>query len=88
MLIKINKKIKIIIGNFNLKDGPSNIFDKDIILLLNEISKEVLNSSKCKQFSDLVSFGFWFLTEEIQYHDGLRSRELGQAPILLCAPNS
>ena len=32
--------------------------------------------------------GFWFLTEEIQYHDGLRSRELGQAPILLCAPNS
>ena len=31
---------------------------------------------------------FWFLTEEIQYHDGLRSRELGQAPILLCAPNS
>ena len=33
-------------------------------------------------------FSFWFLTEEIQYHDGLRSRELGQAPILLCAPNS
>ena len=31
---------------------------------------------------------FWFLTEEIQYHDGLRSRELGQDPILLCAPNS
>ena len=31
---------------------------------------------------------FLFLTEEIQYHDGLRSRELGQAPILLCGPNS
>ena len=29
-----------------------------------------------------------FLTEEIQYHDGHRSRELGQAPILLCVPNS
>ena len=29
-----------------------------------------------------------FLTEEIQYHDGLRSRELGQASILLCVPNS
>ena len=28
-------------------------------------------------------FGFWFLIEEIQYHDGLRSRELGQASILL-----
>ena len=31
---------------------------------------------------------FLFLTEEIQYHNGLRSRELGQTPILLCAPNS
>ena len=31
---------------------------------------------------------FLFLTEEIQYHDGLRSRELGQAPLLLCGPNS
>ena len=31
---------------------------------------------------------FMFLTEEIQYHDGLQSRELGQAPILLCGPNS
>ena len=29
-----------------------------------------------------------FVTEEIQYHGGLRSRELGQAPILLCVPNS
>ena len=29
-----------------------------------------------------------FVTEEIQYHGGLRSRELGKAPILLCVPNS
>ena len=35
-----------------------------------------------------VRFSCLFLTEEIQYHDGLRSRELGQAPILLCGPNS
>ena len=35
-----------------------------------------------------IKLWFWFLTEEIQYHDGLRSRELGQAPILLCVPNS
>ena len=31
MSIKMNKKIKVIIGNFNLKDGPFDIFDKDII---------------------------------------------------------
>ena len=29
-----------------------------------------------------------FVTEEIQYHGGLQSRELGQAPILLCVPKS
>ena len=29
-----------------------------------------------------------FVTEEIQYHGGIRSRELGQAPILLCVPTS
>ena len=33
-------------------------------------------------------FLFLFLTEEIQYHDGLWSRELGQAPILLSGPNT
>ena len=38
--------------------------------------------------TEYLGYGFWFLTEEIQYHDGLRSRELGQASILLCAPNS
>ena len=59
MLMKVNKKIKIVLGNFNLRDGPHEIFDKDIILLLNEISKEVLNSDKCKKFPDLISFGFW-----------------------------
>ena len=56
MSIKIIKKINVIVGNFNFRDGPHDVFDKNIILLLNEISKEVLNSSKCKKFPDLVSF--------------------------------
>ena len=54
MLIKINKEIKIIVGNFNLKDGPNDIFDKHTILFLNGLSREVLNSSICKKFPDLV----------------------------------
>ena len=32
---------------------------------------------------DALNLFFGFLTEEIQYHDGLRSRELGQAPMPL-----
>ena len=59
MLIQMNKKIKVIVGNFNLKDGPYDIFDKNVILLLNKISIEILKSSKCKKYSDLISFGFW-----------------------------
>ena len=66
MSIKMNKKIKVIVGNFNLKDGPHNVFDKDIILFLNEISKEILNSNKCKKFPDLVSFGFWCRASNIK----------------------
>ena len=59
MLFKISKKIKIVVGKFNFKDGPNDIFSKNIVLLLNEISKEILNSKKCKKFPDLVAFGFW-----------------------------
>ena len=40
MSIKMKKKIKVIVGNFNLKDGPHDVFDKDIILLLNEFQKK------------------------------------------------
>ncbi len=66
MSIKFNKKIKIIVGNFNFKDGPSNIFDDDIILLLNEISKKILISKKCQKFPDLISFGFWCRANNIK----------------------
>ncbi len=59
MLFKISKKIQVVVGKFNFKDGPNDIFSKDIILLLNEISKEILNSKKCKDFPDLITFGFW-----------------------------
>jgi hypothetical protein len=66
MLTKINKKIKIIIGNFNLKDGPYEIFDKNIIIFLNEISKEILKNKNCKKFPDLIAFGFWCRSNNIK----------------------
>ena len=43
--------------------------------------KEVSNQNK-------LLWVFLFVTEEIKYHGGLQSRELGQAPLLLCVPNS
>ena len=66
MSIKMNKKIKVIVGDFNFKDGPHDVFDKNIILLLNEVSKEILSSGKCKKFPDLVSFGFWCRASNIR----------------------
>ena len=66
MLVKNNKKIKILIGNYNLKDGPYEIFDKNIIKFLNEISKEILKSTKCRKFPDLVAFGFWCRSSNIK----------------------
>ena len=46
MLIKKNKKIKTIVGHFNLEDGPHNIFDRNVIQLLDEISKEILKKKQ------------------------------------------
>lgn len=66
MSTKILNKVNVIIGNFNFNDGPNNIFDKNIIVLLNQISKEILKSSKCKNFPDLISFGFWCRANNIQ----------------------
>ena len=66
MLTKINKKIKVVVGNFNLKDGPYDIFDKDIILFLNAISKEILKNSKCRKFPDLIAFGFWCRSSNVR----------------------
>ena len=50
MLIKKNKKIKTIVGHFNLEDGPHNIFDRNVIRLLDEISKEILKIIDIKNF--------------------------------------
>ena len=66
MSVKMNKKINVIIGNLSLKDGPHDVFDQNIILFLNAISKEILTSSESKKFPDLISFGFWCRANNIR----------------------
>ena len=56
--IKIKRKIKVIIGNFKLNNGPFEIFNKDVVFFLNELSKAIMTNNKCKKFPDLISFGF------------------------------
>ena len=66
MLTKIKQKIKIIIGNYNFKDGPFEIFDQNIFFFLDEISKEILKNNESKKFPDLITFGFWCRANNIK----------------------
>jgi hypothetical protein len=91
MLIKMNNQIKIIVGNFNLKDGPHDVFDKNIILLLNEFSKIILNSNKCKKFPDLVSFGFWCRASNIKSifsNYSILKNRVGRGSVLHITPSN
>lgn len=89
--LKNNKKIKIIVGNHNLKDIPYDIFNKNIILLLNEISKKILKSNKCKQFPDLIAFGFWCRASNIKTifnnYSFLKNR-MGRGSVLHITPSN
>ena len=51
---KMNKKIKVLVGNFNSKDGPCNVFDKSVILLLNEISNEIFLDNFFKKYEKQI----------------------------------
>ncbi len=66
MLDSLKKKIKVEVGNINFVGGPYEIFDKNVILFLNEISKEIFNTHQCKKFPDLISFGFWCRKANVQ----------------------
>lgn len=91
MSYKITKKVKVIVGNFNLKDGPCNIFDKSIILLLNDISNEIFKKSECKKYPDLISFGFWCrannINKIINNYNFFKNR-MGRGTVLHIAPSN
>ena len=91
MSIKMNKKINVLVGNFNLNDGPYDVFDKDIILLLNEVSKQILNNSKCKKFPDLIYFGFWCRENNIKSiinNYSFFKNRMGRGTVLHIAPSN
>ena len=50
MSLKNNKNIKTILGSLDVKDKPYDIFNKNIILLLDKISKEILKVINVKNF--------------------------------------
>lgn len=85
------KKIKKIIGQFNFVGGPDDIFNENIILFLNEISKEILNNNSYKKFTDLASFGFWCRKSNIitlsKKYEFFKNR-IGRGTVLHIAPSN
>ena len=91
MLPKYKKKIKYIVGNLDLMDGPYDIFDNKVILFLNEISKEILKSNKTRQFPDLISFGFWCRIsnlKKIYKNYNIFNNRIGRGTILHITPSN
>ena len=91
MLTKLKKRINIIIGNYNFKDGPFEIFDQNIISFLNEISKEILKNNECKKFPDLITFGFWCRANNIKLllknYNSFKNR-VGRGTVLHITPSN
>ena len=80
----------LIIVKQQVSDDRQKCFNQALVLPTTSSCTLVLLTFAAKLFKRWFFLNelFLFLTDEIQYHDGLRSRELGQAPILLCGPNS
>jgi len=91
MFNKINKDIRVIIGKLNSKNEIYTIFDKKIILFLNEISKEILKNREYRQFPDLIAFGFWCRLSNInsifQKYNFFKNR-FGRGSILHISPSN
>lgn len=91
MLGNLKKKIDIVLGDLDFKNGPYEIFDPKIIDFLNEISKEVLKNKECKQYPDLISFGFWCRVTNIlsifKNYENFENR-IGRGTILHITPSN
>ena len=54
-----NKRIKILIGQSNIKGVNSQPFNKITMEFLSLFSKEIFKEKKSKKYSDLITLGFW-----------------------------
>ena len=51
---KIKGKVEILVGNLNISNKVSKIFDPNIVDFLDEISKEIFKKKKNLSFQDLA----------------------------------
>lgn len=59
-MYKINKKDFLkIVGNIEIKNEPTVLFDKKICEFLEQLSNDILKDKQARKFSDIISFAFW-----------------------------
>ena len=59
-MYKINKKDFLkIVGNTEIKNEPTVLFDKKICEFLEQLSNDILKDKQARKFSDIISFAFW-----------------------------
>ena len=62
---KIKGKVEVLVGNLNISNKVSKIFDPNIVDFLDEISKEIFKKKKNLSFQDLATFAFWIRKKNI-----------------------
>ena len=55
----LKKKISIKLGKFEFRNNSYELFDRNVINFLTELSSKILKSKHSKIFPDLASFGFF-----------------------------
>lgn len=59
------KQVKIIAGQKKIKNNLFKCFDKQVIMFLSELSKEILKNPLSKNYSDLITLAFWIRNKNI-----------------------
>ncbi len=85
-------KIELVLGSLkNINSGPYGIFDKIVISFLSQVSKEILKNKKINNYVDIVSFGFWCrsnnINKIIQDYKSFKNR-VGRGTVLHITPSN
>ncbi|MCR4754949.1 MAG: hypothetical protein K5868_05370 [Lachnospiraceae bacterium] len=78
----------------NLPRTPARApFDEEIVSFLNDVSKEIMNDSRSKDYSDVITFAFWIrkgsvikLKERFEYKDD--AIHIGKGIVFHIAPSN
>lgn len=80
----IENNINVILGELNLEDETRVVcpFDEDLIDFVGDLSRSILRNKNCKQFPDIITFGYWCRPSNIkklksEYDDLHRRKGLG-----------